>query len=568
MKHLKIMSVLMSAAMGMSMVMTPVSVLADETTEATETQTTEAAEEKEPEETKAPKATEAKETKETKETEKQEPAESKEEQPTETEKQEPAESKETESVETETKESEAVEEKTPESSDKKDAKNATNGGKCGKELGWSYIDGTGILVIDGSGAMYNYDNTQTSSYTPWHMHLDSIEQVIFTNKPTSIGNYAFAGCTKLKSIVIPDSVKSIGSYAFYGCRDLSVIEISKGVNSIGSFAFAKSGLNDISFVEGAKDKDKEGLTSIGSSAFSDCVNLGTVSLSSKVKTIGSYAFSGCTSLSSVSMQNKITSIGSYAFSDCSNLASISFPTSISSIKDHVFSHCTKLNSVKVPMNITSIGDYAFESCTGLTNIEFTYKFKTVGDNAFRGCSSLTAVKIDRNVFEKYEDQFTRANQYVVPIPIVYADKGDTTVVNGMTFKVTNAAKTGSGTVSLIAYDGSQANVTIPGAVWVKDCTYKVNKITATAFKNSTALVSVSIGLTSFKITSKKLKKIGSYAFSGDKLLKTIYIQKTTKLTKKGVKKSMKSSSIKTVKVKKVCKSRRCSSPALFYLHAF
>jgi hypothetical protein len=241
------------------------------------------------------------------------------------------------------------------------------------------------------------------------------------------------------------------------------------------------------------------------------------------------------------------------------------------------------------MNITSIGDYAFESCTGLKNIEFTYKFKTVGDNAFRGCSSLTAVKIDRNVFEKYEDQFTRANQYVVPIPIVYADKGDTTVVNGMTFKVTNAAKTGSGTVSLIAYDGSQANVTIPGAVWVKDCTYKVNKITATAFKNSTALVSVSIGsnvttidsyafagctslttvsggsglttintrafngdtsLTSFKITSKKLKKIGSYAFSGDKLLKTIYIQKTTKLTKKGVKKSMKSSSIKTVKVKK------------------
>ena len=62
MKHLKIMSVLMSAAMGMSMVMTPVSVLADETAEPAETQTTETAEEKEPEETKAPKAEEAKET--------------------------------------------------------------------------------------------------------------------------------------------------------------------------------------------------------------------------------------------------------------------------------------------------------------------------------------------------------------------------------------------------------------------------------------------------------------------------------------------------------------------------
>ena len=52
------------------------------------------------------------------------------------------------------------------------------------------------------------------------------------------------------------------------------------------------------------------------------------------------------------------------------------------------------------------------------------------------------------------------------------------------------------------------------------------------------------------ISSKILSKIGTYAFAKDSKLKTIKIKSTTKLTKKGVKKSLKSSKVKTVKVKK------------------
>ena len=210
-------------------------------------------------------------------------------------------------------------------------------------------------------------------------------------------------------------------------------------------------------------------------------------------------------------------------------------------------------------------------------------------NPARLSATLSYVKIDKDVFDKYEDQFTRANLYVAPEAIIYADKGDTATHGGITYKVTNAARNGSDTVSVVGFDDSVAAVSIPGAVWVKECTYKVNKITASAFKNHTSIVSVSIGsnvttidsyafsgctsltkitggsglktissrafngdtsLSSFTISSKKLKKIGSYAFSGDKLLKTISIKKTTKLTRKGVKKSLKGSSVKTVKVKK------------------
>ena len=55
---------------------------------------------------------------------------------------------------------------------------------------------------------------------------------------TSIGNYAFWGCSSLTAINIPEGVTSIGSGAFYECTSLTTITIPEGVTSIGDDAFA------------------------------------------------------------------------------------------------------------------------------------------------------------------------------------------------------------------------------------------------------------------------------------------------------------------------------------------
>ncbi|TQS82681.1 MAG: hypothetical protein A3Q59_04155 [Methanomethylophilus alvi] len=57
---------------------------------------------------------------------------------------------------------------------------------------------------------------------------------------TSIGYYAFSGCTAITSVTIPDSVTSIGSYAFYRCNALTSVNIGKSVTSIGSLAFSQA----------------------------------------------------------------------------------------------------------------------------------------------------------------------------------------------------------------------------------------------------------------------------------------------------------------------------------------
>ncbi len=173
--------------------------------------------------------------------------------------------------------------------------------------------------------------------------------------------------------------------------------------------------------------------------------------------------------------------------------------------------------------------------------------------------------------------------------ITQAQVGDVLTDGVYNYKVTNNAINGTGTVAFVGVVNPVAAVSIPAVAVLKGIPYKVTKISSLAFNKDATVTSVYIGanvtvieskafvgcpklvkingglrlktignmaiincpkLSSFIITSAVLSKIGTYAFYGDKSLKTVYINKTTKLTKKGVKKSLKGSSVKTVKVKK------------------
>ena len=65
-----------------------------------------------------------------------------------------------------------------------------------------------------------------------------------------------------------------------------------------------------------------GVTTIGSSAFSDCDSLTSVTIPNSVTTIGSGAFEFCFSLTSLTIPNSVTTIGYYAFSGCKNVKQI------------------------------------------------------------------------------------------------------------------------------------------------------------------------------------------------------------------------------------------------------
>jgi len=233
---------------------------------------------------------------------------------------------------------------------------------------------------------------------------------------TSIGEYAFYGCSGLTSIVIPNSVTSIGERAFYGCSSLTTISIPNSVTSIGNDAFRDcSGLTSISI--------PNSVTSIGDEAFEGCSGLTSISIPNSVTSIGDYAFCGCSGLTSVSIPNSVTSIGGSAFSDCSGLTSVSIPNSVTSIGNYTFTSCSGLTdpiivndmfvflpynfkgAYSIPNNITKIIGGAFFGCSGLTAISIPNSVTSIGDKAFYGCSGLTSISIPNSVTSIGDDAF-------------------------------------------------------------------------------------------------------------------------------------------------------------------
>ena len=95
----------------------------------------------------------------------------------------------------------------------------------------------------------------------------------------------------------------------------------------------------------------------------------------------------------VVMKDGVTSIGESAFSFCSSLSSIILPESVTSIGGSAFSFCSSLSSITFPEGLTSIGEWAFYGCTSLTSITFPEGLTSIGAVAFSGCTSLTTIMI-------------------------------------------------------------------------------------------------------------------------------------------------------------------------------
>ena len=178
---------------------------------------------------------------------------------------------------------------------------------------------------------------------------------------TSIGDMAFYGKNKLKTVVIPDCVTSIGNRAFDGCADLTSVTIGNGV------------------------------TSIGENAFYSCRSLESIVIPDNVTSIGNSVFSSCTKLESVKLSQNLASIGNAAFRYCPSLKEIEIPNSVNSLGSEVFMNCTALTSISILGDVSTINSRSFYNCKNLTRVELSSSITSVGKQAFYGCPVKDAI---------------------------------------------------------------------------------------------------------------------------------------------------------------------------------
>ena len=267
--------------------------------------------------------------------------------------------------------------------------NVIASGECGAQgdnLTW-VLTSDGTLAISGTGKMGNYYGGKDHTDAPWGAYWDRVTTVVIEPGVTSIGVFAFEGCSSLTSVTIPEGVTSIGIGAFSGCSGLTSVTIPEGVTSIGDNAF--TGCSSLTSVT-----VPEGVMSIGVGIFWGCSSLTNVTIPEGVTSIGFYAFCECSSLTSVSIPDSVTSIDVGAFEGCSSLTSVSIPESVTSISNAAFSGCSSLTSVTIPEGVTSIGDYAFYECSSLASVTIPDNVTNIGSSAFSGCSSLKSVEIE------------------------------------------------------------------------------------------------------------------------------------------------------------------------------
>ena len=71
-------------------------------------------------------------------------------------------------------------------------------------------------------------------------------------------------------------------------------------------------------------------------------------------------------ITSAVIENGVTVIGSYAFSGCKGLTGVTIPDSVTRIGEEAFRNCTGLTEIAIPETVVFIQDNAFSGCNNVT----------------------------------------------------------------------------------------------------------------------------------------------------------------------------------------------------------
>jgi len=351
------------------------------------------------------------------------------------------------------------------------------------QMSWNELVENNYVQVSSDGVVSNGSNIATFRTMPGKLVISNEVTSIYSSGSSSSG--FLYNCTNLYSVTIPESITSVGAYAFYGCTHLTEINFNAeqcADNTIRDYAFAKAGTLEDGLTINFGNTCKYIPTGLFVPYYERTTynpNITTINIGENVEGIGRYVFYEISTITTVNYNakncadldennysfmltghdNGITlNIGDsvervpahlFTWSSMSDngamIKNISMGRNVKAVGDNAFgmysgpsldnlyfydleqwlnidfenlSYCNPMNQAKnvylngeiltevvIPETITKIGRYAFYGCDSLTTVIMHDNITSIGRYAFDSCKGLTTVRLSSGLLEMGDSAF-------------------------------------------------------------------------------------------------------------------------------------------------------------------
>lgn len=209
--------------------------------------------------------------------------------------------------------------------------------------------------------------------------------------------YAAEWTVRDSVLLIAGGTGEIPAYAFQDRRDIAEVRFEEPVSmsSIGEYAFLGcSSLRTITLPSGLKK--------LGEGCFRECTALKTLVIPATVKEIPKGMCMWNVSLTSIILPAALRDIGAHAFAYCRALEDVEIPASVGHIGSNAFSRCSSLRTIKLPARMKELESYAFSDCVSLQSAILPANSNLLGELIFSGCVSLRSITVNSTVPPRFD----------------------------------------------------------------------------------------------------------------------------------------------------------------------
>ena len=297
----------------------------------------------------------------------------------------------------------------------------------------------------------------------------------------------FSSNGEITKVILGENIKKIGENAFLNCKNLEYVYLSDSITQLQNSCFSgcvklerihiPSGLNNAS-------------NSVGSNVFYGCT---------KLKEFGTY-YKNRVSNDNMCYIDATNCLTFFAQGGLSGNNEYSIPEYITKIHKTAF-RGSNIQKINLSASTKEIGISAFENCSNLKSVNNWDFVETLNQSAFKGCSSLGKISLSSRLKTISAYSFDECGQMYIDnnIPDTVTYIGSYAFNNCISFKCIDNNKEEQIALNLgdISYIGEYT------------------------FNNCKALTKVNI--------NNKIDSIGHYAFADCLKLKTVSIDRGTKL---------------------------------------